>query len=155
MALWPPQLTINWPDCAPLPLTLQLKKWRTVASSAPHAIKNTQVKMSCVLRHRDRDNCNGMRQLDSCTKHCSRAWFRMTFVEAGLHNKHRRQRQLTCALFKICGAERRKALGALIWAHKWVSLFSEGLSLSSNNVPEQAPLNSRAQEQVYHPSGQE
>lgn len=115
--------------------------------SAHH--EKSRVKMSHVLHHRDRDCWNGMRQLDSCTKHCSRAWFRVTFGEAGVHSERRRQRQLTCALFKICGAERTKALGALIWAYKSVSLFSEGRSLDSTSTRQQGPLNSR--EQVSFP----
>lgn len=125
-------------DCA----TVEKTKNSSSFCSAHH--KNTWVTMSHVLRHRDRDNCNEMRQFDSCTKHCNRAWFRMTFEEAGVHGKLRRQRQLTCALFKICEAERTKALGALIWAYKSVSLFSEGQSHSSTSVPQQAPQKSRA-----------
>lgn len=148
MALWTLKWTVNCPDCAPLPITPQLRKLRTAARSALHAIKNTQVKMSHVLRHRDRDNCDGMRQLDSCTKHCSRAWFRMTFGEAGVRGEHRRQRQLTCALFNICGAERTKALGALIWAYKSASLFSEGRILNSTRILQRGPQSSRAREQV-------
>lgn len=87
MTLWPLKWTVISPDCAPLPVMPQLRKLRTAASSALHAMKNTQVKMSHVLHCRDRDNCDGTRQLDSCTKHCGRAWFRMTFGEAGVHGK--------------------------------------------------------------------
>lgn len=122
--------------------TVEKTKNSSSFCSAHH--KNIWVKMSHVLRHRDRDNCNEMRQFDSCTKHCNRAWFRMTFGEAGVHGKLRRQRQLTCALSKICEAERTKALGALIWAYKSVSLFSEGQSRNSTSVLQQAPQKSRA-----------
>lgn len=124
MALWPSKRTVNYPDCA-----TQLRKLRTAASTALHDMKNTWVKVSHVLRHRDRDNCNGTRQLD-----CSRAWFRMTFGAAGVHGKHRQQRQLTCTLFKICRAKRTKALWASLWAHKSGSLFSERAEAMATSI---------------------
>lgn len=80
--------------------------------SAHH--KKCLSQMSHVLQQRHWDDRNEMRQFDSCTKNCNSAWFGMTFGEAVVHGQLRRQKQLTCALFKICEAERTKALKALI-----------------------------------------
>lgn len=62
--------------------------------------------MSHELQQRRRDGRNEMRHFDSCKRKRNSAWFRVTFGEAALHDQPRRQRQLTCALFKICEAER-------------------------------------------------
>lgn len=62
--------------------------------------------MSHTLQQRRRDNRNEMRHFDSCKRKRNSAWLRMTFGEAALHDQLRRQRQLTCALLKICEAER-------------------------------------------------
>lgn len=90
----------------------QLKNLKAADSSALRGMKNTQAKMSNVLHHKDEDNCSRMRQLDLC-KALPQSLIQDDFGEVEVHDKHRRQRQLTCSLFKIYEAQRAKT-GALI-----------------------------------------
>lgn len=101
--------TVKGPDWVPLLIMPQMRKQWTAAHSVLHAIKKCLSQMSHVLRQRHGDHRNEMRQFDSCTKNRNSVWFGMTFGEAVVYGRLRRQRQLTCALFKICEAERTKS----------------------------------------------
>lgn len=102
----------NVPDRARLLIKYADERRWTAARSVLPGTENNKKKKKCwsqmshALQQRRRENRSEMRHFDSCKRKRNSAWLRMTFGEAALHDQLRRQRQLTCALLKICEAER-------------------------------------------------
>ena len=130
MALWPVKWTVNCSDYAPLPISTQLRKRRTAATLLCMPWKT--LKLKCQTHFTTETEITVMGQ-DSLThvQHTAAEPDSGWHLERLEFMVNTDDKDSWLAHFKICGAERTKALGALIWAHNSASLFSEAESHNS------------------------